>query len=134
MQVEFDTMSALLEPGEHDYVYTHFGLSEDFSQRIVNMTDTLTLHVNQVVGKIHSAGITADTTECQLLKIVFGLVDEYVQPKSAAEIACTAYLVSTIMGHLANIMQANIQSARMREEAKSGLKPSTYYGGNAATA
>ncbi len=132
MQVEFESMSALLEPGQHLLLHTQFGLSEDFAGRINEVASALTIHLNRVIAQIHTQNET--TTESELVQTAFGLIDQHVRPQSAAEIACAAYLISSMLEQMMPIIERQEESVLLRQQLHEPSHPPSFFGPTNATA
>ena len=134
MQLTFNTMSKLLEPGHHAAVFTHFGLTEEFGRRITDIADDLTIHMNDVLRNLYATGDTSEACECHMLKKTFALVDKYVKPTTMAEVACASYMVSTMMTTIRPMMTAHVQKVTALQRAKAAPPYNTYFDTNGATA
>ncbi|GAB3550693.1 hypothetical protein [Spirosoma fluminis] len=134
MQFEIDNLTDLLEPGEHNVVYTQFGLGADFNERMDKLNDAVTLHFGRLMSKLYGTHNPDQCTTSALLATTLGMVDQYVKPQTPAELVCTIYLVSMLVCHMEEAVAANIEMEQQRQLQQ--VKPliTTFHGGNSATA
>ncbi|RYC69776.1 hypothetical protein [Spirosoma sordidisoli] len=106
MQLDFDNMASLLEPGKQEQVLAHFGLGQDFRDRLDLVSEAFRIHVINMVIQAHRScsGDVEQFHESLLLKTLFGMVDQYVKPQSVAEVACVSFLASALLAGCETIL------------------------------
>lgn len=132
MQIEFETMSELLQEGYHRLVYEHFGVDEEFGRRIPKIADGLTVYVEMVLTNLILTGDESKMHECHMLKEAFRLIDEHVKPQTINQVAYCSFVASTILSTLAPMLRE--RADQIREERALRLQNHPIYGSNTATA
>ncbi|RYC69837.1 hypothetical protein [Spirosoma sordidisoli] len=128
MQLDFDNMASLLEPGKQEIILDHFRLGPEFKDRFNQLSDAFSLHVTRLLQQAHVSGDTEPLHESLLLKTLFGMADQYIKPESAREVACVAYMVSSLLAGTHAIISPYVAIIHLRASAS---QTTTFYGGTA---